>query len=236
MTNFALPPDWRTLADQLAAKYRLVKGPLGLPGWELEILRPASVDDLISEEEFNQDGRLPYWADVWPSALGLAKRLLREAGDGRTLLELGCAVGYTACLAARLGFRVTATDYYADAGKFVQLNAALNGLPIPTERMVDWRDYPADLRGFDMVIASDVLYEKPYCDLVANCFAFSLAPHGLGLLTDPQRILAADFPAAAARNGLIVTRREEIRVEKEGRRQVIDLFELRLANSENSSI
>jgi predicted nicotinamide N-methyase len=218
---------WQQLSDELASRYELCKGPLGLPGHELTFVRPKSVDALISEEEFNQDGRLPYWADVWPSALGMATRLLREKGEGRTLLELGCAVGYVACIAAKQGFYVTATDYYADAGRFTQLNAALNGLPIPVERMVDWRDYPTDLRNFDVVIASDVLYEKPYCDLVAKCMAYSLAPTGLGLLTDPQRMLAKDFPAAAERNGLRVERREGIPVTKDGRSQVIDLFELR---------
>ncbi|MDX1964994.1 MAG: methyltransferase domain-containing protein [Pirellulales bacterium] len=217
------------VADALAAKYELVKGPLGLPGHLLEILRPRSVDALISEAEFNQDGRLPYWADVWPSALGLAARILEEQGCGRTLLELGCAVGYVACLAAQRGFVVTATDYYADAGIFTQLNAALNGLPIPRQRMVDWRNYPADLTDFDVVIASDVLYEQPYCDLVASCFARSLARDGLGLLTDPQRHLAAGFTDAARRQGLVVTARREIPVEKDGRRQVIDLYELRRA-------
>jgi predicted nicotinamide N-methyase len=218
---------WQHLSDELASRYELCKGPLGLPGHELTMVRPKSVDELINEEEFNQDGRLPYWADVWPSALGMATRLLREQGRGRTLLELGCAVGYVACIAAKQGFYVTATDYYADAGRFTQLNAALNGLPIPSERMVDWRDYPTDLRNFDVVIASDVLYEKPYCDLVAKCMAYSLAPTGFGLLTDPQRMLAKDFPAAAERNGLRVERREGIPVTKDGRSQVIDLFELR---------
>ncbi|MGC4002716.1 MAG: methyltransferase domain-containing protein [Pirellulales bacterium] len=220
----------QSLADELAAKYELVKGPLGLVGHELTFVRPKSVDELISEDEFNADGRLPYWADVWPSALGLAKRVLREEGAGRTLLELGCAVGYTACIAAKQGFHVTATDYYADAGRFVQLNAALNALPIPAERMVDWRDYPTDLVGFDVVMASDVLYEKPYCDLVASCFYKSLAPHGVGWLTDPQRLLARDFAIAAERNGLRVVSREEIPVEKDGRKQMIDLYELQRAD------
>jgi hypothetical protein len=92
---------------------------------------------------------------------------------------------------------------------------------------VDWRNYPADLRDFDVVIASDVLYEKPYCDLVAACFARSLARDGLGILTDPQRTLAAGFPAAAERAGLRIVERSGIPVEKEGRHQVIDLYELR---------
>jgi 2-polyprenyl-3-methyl-5-hydroxy-6-metoxy-1,4-benzoquinol methylase len=128
-----------------------------------------------------------------------------------------------------LGFEVLATDYYEDAGLFTQINAALNAVPVPQVQTVDWRTWPAGLRNFDLVIASDVLYEKPYRELIARCFVQALAPHGLGLLTDPQRAVAQDFPAVAARLGLRVTRREALPVEKDGRRQVIDVFELRHA-------
>lgn len=218
---------WSVLERRLREKFELVDGPITWAGHTLDILRPKSVDDLISEEEFNRDGRLPYWADVWPSALGLATRIAQEAGNGRRLLELGCAVGFVACLAVKVGFRVTATDYYAEACDFTRLNAYRNGMSMPEGRMVDWRHYPEDLRDLDVVIASDVLYEKPYCDLVAQCFFRSLSPSGLGILTDPQRTLAAGFPEACERNRLVVLKKVGIPVEKEGRRQVIDLYELK---------
>jgi predicted nicotinamide N-methyase len=222
--------DWSALERSLRSRFELTSGPVSWAGHMLDILRPKSVDDLISEDDFNRDGRLPYWADVWPSALGLADRVARERGDGRRLLELGCAVGFVACLAAEVGFRVTATDYYAEACEFTRLNAHRNRLPIPETRIVDWREYPDDLRRFDVVIASDVLYEKPYCDLVAECFARSLTTEGLGILSDPQRTLAAGFPAAAERAGLKVVNQLGVPVEKEGRRQVIDVYELRRVN------
>ena len=215
------------LEANLRSRFELTSGPVSVAGHTLDILRPKSVDDLISEEEFNRDGRLPYWADVWPSAVGLSSRLVNEVGSGRTLLELGCAVGFVACLAAKIGFRVTAIDYYAEACQFTRLNAHRNGLPIPATRVVDWRDYPDDLRGFDVVIASDVLYEKPYCDLVAACFARSLAPNGLGILSDPQRTLAAGFPAACQHAGLRVVKQTRVPTEKDGRHQVIEVYELR---------
>jgi predicted nicotinamide N-methyase len=218
---------WSALEQSLRSRFELTSGPVSWAGHTLDILRPKSVDDLICEDDFNRDGRLPYWADVWPSALGLADRVARERGGGRRLLELGCAVGFVACLAARIGFQVTATDYYAEACDFTRLNAHRNGLPIPETRLVDWREYPADLRGFDVVIASDVLYEKPYCDLVAACFAQSLAADGLGILSDPQRTLAASFPAAAERAGLSVSQKIGVPVEKDGRHQVIDVYGLR---------
>jgi predicted nicotinamide N-methyase len=215
------------LEQSLRSRFELTSGPISWAGHTLDMLRPKSVDDLISEDDFNRDGRLPYWADVWPSALGLADRVARECGGGRRLLELGCAVGFVSCLAAKLGFQVTASDYYAEACDFTRLNAYRNGLPIPATRLVDWREYPADLRGFDVVIASDVLYEKPYCDLVAACFAQSLAAGGLGILSDPQRTLATGFPAAAERAGLRVFQMNGVPVEKDGRHQVIDVYELR---------
>ena len=86
------------------------------------------------------------------------------------------------------GFEVTAVDYYAEALEFVRLNATLNGLPRPEVRVVDWREYPAELGDFDFVVAADVLYERDYCRLIAGAMRQSLAPGGLGILTDPQRI------------------------------------------------
>jgi hypothetical protein len=44
------------------------------------ILKPANPDDLIREEDFVLDERLPYWADVWPSSIILAEKLLELDG------------------------------------------------------------------------------------------------------------------------------------------------------------
>jgi ETFB lysine methyltransferase len=159
--------------------------------------------------------------------LGLAERIVKEQGRDRRLLELGCAVGFVSCLAAKVGFEVTATDYYSEACDFTRLNAQRNGLTLAEPRVVDWRAYPDDLTEFDVVIASDVLYEKPYCDLVASCLARSLARDGLGILSDPQRTLAAGFAAACEKHRLQVVRQWGVPVEKDGRRQVIDLYEMR---------
>ncbi len=219
--------EWARLEADLRARFDVTVGPVTWAGHTLNITRPKSVDDLISEEEFNRDGRLPYWADVWPSALGLAGRIVKEQGGGRRLLELGCGVGFLMCLAAKVGFEVTATDYYPEACDFTRLNANRNGLSLAGSRVVDWREYPDDLVGFDVVIASDVLYEKPYCDLVASCIARSMKRNGLGILSDPQRTLAAGFPAACEKHGLRVVSQTSVQVEKEGRRQVVDLYEMR---------
>src|SRR5690606_17922121 len=124
--------------------------------------------ELLDEQEFNRDGRIPYWAELWPSARVLADQLALLSASGRCLLELGCGAGLCAVAASLVGFRVTATDYYSEALEFVRLNAERNALPIPAVRMVDWRALPADLGQFDLVVAADVLYEPPYTALVAQ--------------------------------------------------------------------
>ncbi len=226
-TSTAIEESPAPLEHLLAARFQIIESRISVGRRTFGILHPNAADDLISEEDYNRDGRLPYWADVWASAIALAELLSQEHGGGRRLLELGSGVGLAACAAVAAGFSVTATDYYAEACDFTLLNARRNGLPAPAVRVVDWRDYPAELCGFDLVVASDVLYEKPNCDLVASCFARALASDGLGILTDPQRTLATDFPAAAERAGLITRKRCGMPVDQLGRQQVIDVYELR---------
>ena len=154
------PDDWQALADSLAGRFVIVEHEVAQAGRNYRLLKPRSPDELISEEDFNRDERLPYWADVWPSALCLAKRVGAEGGQGRRFLELGCGIGYVCAVAVGNSFEVLVTDYYAEALEFTWLNARRNGLPGPRTRLVDWRSFPADLGQYDVVAAADVLYEK----------------------------------------------------------------------------
>jgi predicted nicotinamide N-methyase len=217
--------------ERLRQRFEIVSANIQIAGRVFEIFRPKSADDLISEEEFNRDERLPYWADVWPSSIVLAERVAEETGAGRSLLELGCGVGLVAVVAASVGFDVTATDYYVDALEFTRLNARHNGLTVSAARLVDWRDFPGDLGRFDLVVASDVLYEPQNGALVAAALAATFKPNGLGLVTDPQRRHATLFPDECRRQGLQVAGPKGIPIDTGGIRQTIDLFEIRPLSS-----
>jgi ETFB lysine methyltransferase len=193
----------------------------------LQVLRPRSAEDLISEEDFAQDERLPYWADVWPSSRVLAARLLAEHGAGRSLLELGCGVGLVAMAAARAGFAVTVTDYYEDALLFARANVWRATGEEPEARLVDWRAMPRDLGRFDVVVASDVLYERPYAQLVARALALTLARGGMALVADPGRVAAPAFLDAATALGLDVREPEVHAIDANGVGQTIRLHALR---------
>lgn len=152
----------------------LVEEVVGLDGHDLTLLRPRDTEDLLDEAAFDQgDEFIPYWADLWPSAILLARTLAGRSLRGARVLELGCGLGLPSLAAALAGGRVLATDWAPDALSAVAVNAERNGLVVET-LVSDWRAPEALLaRGpFDLVIAADVLYEgrnvSPLTELVLS--------------------------------------------------------------------
>ena len=81
----------------------LVEHVVALPGRELLLLAPRDGEALLSEEAFEQEEFLPYWAELWPSALALARVVARRPLTGRRTIELGCGLGLPAIAAAAAG-------------------------------------------------------------------------------------------------------------------------------------
>lgn len=211
---------------------RFVVEPLAVTafGRELELLAPRSAEDLLSEDDFERDERLPYWADLWPSSYALADRVASEDGrpGGKPLhfLELGCGLGLVTIAALTAGFEVVATDYYADALLFTRTNAWRLVGEDPTVRLVDWRDLPADLGTFDRVAAADVLYEKRYTTIVADVLARTLARSGTALIADPGRTDLPAFLRECEARGLVVASVESWRYAEGEVRQTILVHEI----------
>ncbi|MGK2934358.1 MAG: class I SAM-dependent methyltransferase [Gemmatimonadaceae bacterium] len=192
------------LRSRLQREFDTIEEVFTIGGRELVILRPRNADDLITEADYVKDERLPYWADIWPSSMMLAERLLEEKGEGRSLIELGCGSGLCACAAALSGFDVLATDYYDDALLFAALNARANAGRHVKTRHVDWSAIPADLGTFDVVLAADVMYEPRYPAMVTNAMDRMIAPAGHALIADPGRIAFPAFLSEIETRGLLV--------------------------------
>lgn len=226
--------NWQALAESLRQRFVVVEQTIEAAGRRFELLKPRSPDELISEEDFNRDERLPYWADVWPSALCLAERI-SELPPGGRLLELGCGVGYVGAVAAACGFDVVATDYYAEALEFTEVNLARNGLPRYATRLVDWRQFPDDLGEFDVVVAADVLYEKAYPALVAAAIDRTLRRNGLALVADPGRRGAAPFQDECRARGLSVRHSLQAPFHNGTVQHTVDLYEVRMLDCAGDS-
>lgn len=195
----------------------------------LSMLHPRNSDDLISEEDFVRDERLPYWADIWPSSTILAREIVSRSGSGRGL-ELGCGVGLVTTAALVAGYDILATDYYTDALAFTRANAWRNIGRTPSARMVDWRHFPREMRGFDIVLASDVLYEREYAQILPPILKHSLAAQGIAIIADPGRIATPEFLDGCGAAGLTVRSHVTRPYASGDIRQKIDLYEIALSS------
>lgn len=224
----ALTADARALRSELERRFRTTTRTVHIGGRAIDLLSPANADDLISEDDYVKDERLPYWADLWPSAHILAEEVRSMRLAGQRVLELGCGLGMVAISATLAGADVTATDYYDDALLFARLNAMeATGRTIAT-RMVNWVEMPTDLGRFDVVLASDVLYEHRYASLVANAIATTLVRGGEAIVADPGRIALDEFLEECKDRG--ITSEPEPHAYAEGEiRQTVTLWRLRWA-------
>lgn len=167
-----------------------VTTPVVVGDLHLNLLQPPSAEDLIDEDAYAVDERLPYWAELWPSARVLAEALAQESLAGRRVLELGCGLGLPSIVALARGASVLATDWYADALAFAAKNAqAATGCELPT-MLVDWFRPPTELlRGapFDLIVAADVLYEERNAAALADLLPHLAGPATELWITDPRR-------------------------------------------------
>jgi predicted nicotinamide N-methyase len=179
------------------------------------ILHPASAEALIDEQDFERDERLPYWAELWPSAIALARYLSGEDLTGRRVVELGCGVGLPTVVALACGARVLATDHYEAALDFTVHNARMNVAREPETALLDWHA-PEHPGTFDLVVAADVLYERRNAPALADLVPKLLAPGGEALIADPRRKDAPEFLALMQERGFKPTT-ENVSVEQGGR-------------------
>lgn len=171
-------------------------------------VEPEAVLDALIEAPQDPDDKMPYWSDLWPSAVALAEAI--RAGPvqvgGRRVLELGCGLGLASLVAAQEGAQAClATDWDLEALEYVRASAAANRVAVDVDRL-DWRRPPPE-PGADLLLAADVLYEArngPW--LLDLCRAW--LPGGAELwLSDPGRKWAGPFLDGLKAEGFSVERR-----------------------------
>jgi len=179
-----------------------------LPGGEVEITRPRDAESLLCEQEFDRDEFLPYWAELWSSAVALAHELSLRSLRGKRTLELGCGLGLPSIAAARAGGRVVASDWSADAVLATRANAEQNGVALDAIECAWASPEPLVERApWDLVIASDVLYERRNADQLLALLPRLVDARGLVLIADPGRAAAEHFVERAREQDWIVATR-----------------------------
>jgi len=162
----------------------------------------------------------PLFGLLWPSGAHLAARMaLRPVCPGERILEIGCGLALASLVGHRRGADVTASDYHPLAESFLRENLRLNGLAPMKYRHGHWsapelspgqEDGPGAfvVQGrFDLIIGSDLLYERDADAALAGFIARHSSPTGEVWIIDPYRSNRAVFNRQMAAQGFLV--REE---------------------------
>lgn len=145
------------------------------------------------------------FGQLWPSGKLLAQAMARADIAGKRVLEIGCGIGLPSLVLQRRGADVVASDMHPMVEPFLAYNAALNGLPALHYRQLRWGHPLPALGDFDMLIASDVLYERGHAELLAKV----VERHGRVtcelVLIDPGRGHSAELTRLLAAQGFEVS-------------------------------
>jgi predicted nicotinamide N-methyase len=174
---------------------------LNIEGLAVDIERITNIDALYEElvakgenhEDF-KDERIPYWAELWASALALSQYLVASKIDfkGKKILEIGAGLGLPSIVAAKLGAEVCVTDYLPEAVEFSRQNFQINNLSNAKFDVLDWRN-PDETFAAEIVLAADIAYENRMFEYLPIAFKTLCKPGGTIFLSEPNRGLAHFF-------------------------------------------
>lgn len=183
---------------------------------------------LHGRDAAGQSMHLPYWAELWDSAMGIALHLADNPSrfDLRksSVLDLGCGMGLSGAAAAGLGARVLFADLESPALLFARLNSLPWRRRVRT-RQLNWQRDRLNER-FDLIIGADILYEKAQWPYLEPFWRAHLNDGGTVLLGEPGRSTGDMFQEWITDHGWVLERLEQPVTTRE---RPIRLFALKLA-------
>jgi predicted nicotinamide N-methyase len=198
--------------EGLNKKYETESLSLDLSGQQFRLMRVTNTDQLYAdlvakgkEHADVEDERIPYWADLWPSALALAMEVMdnQDIKAGTKVLEIGCGLGLPGIAAGMKGASVILSDYMSEPLDFACINWRMNLQTEAQRALLDWRK-PDPALAADVLLASDVAYERRSFEFLPHAFQTLVKPGGLILLTEPNRLMASEFFARLPLKGFEV--------------------------------
>lgn len=142
-------------------RYRVRHFKIG--GSDLSVVVPRNINATSPHD----DVALPMSALVWPSSPVLANHLVEADVRGMRVLDIGCGVGLVSLYLCSRGAIVTAVDIAPGIEPLIQKSAKRNGIIAPEVHVTDWHSLALD--PFDLVVASDVLYEPAHLLTLPGC-------------------------------------------------------------------
>lgn len=143
----------------------------------------------------------PIFGVIWPSGEVLAHHMLTYNVEGKRILEVGCGIALASLVLNHRLADIWATDHHPEVETFLDKNVMLNnGKKIPFVR-VGWDTIENDLGKFDLIIGSDLLYERDHVELLSEFIDHHANPFCDVVLVDPGRGHHAHFSKKMVRLG-----------------------------------
>ena len=129
----------------------------------------------------------PHFGQVWPSGQKLADLMQAWAFGDRRMLEIGCGLALASMVVHRRGGNITASDCHPLTEAFLRANLLLNQLPALQYRTGHWQRANPLLGTFDLIIGSDLLYERSQPEQLTSFVQSHSTAQAEVLIVDPDR-------------------------------------------------
>ena len=146
------------------------------------------------------------FGQVWPAGRILAEAMSHFEISGKRILEVGCGLALSSLVLKRRGADITASDHHPLAEMFLVQNSIKNGLPKITYQNLEWTNPDPGLGRFDLIIGSDVLYERGHSATLAAVLRRHAKPSAEIVVTDPGRGHRGSFTSALVDQGYSANR------------------------------
>jgi predicted nicotinamide N-methyase len=147
----------------------------------------------------------PLFGQLWPSAYKLADLMQSWTFGERRILEIGCGLALARIVIHRRGGNVIASDCHPLAETFLRANLKLNELPNLQYRTGYWQRANPLLGRFDLIVGSDILYERSQPEQLAAFVQVHALPRAEVLIIDPNRGNRSAFHRGMAQQGCGLT-------------------------------
>lgn len=144
------------------------------------------------------------FGQLWPASKVLARFMKTMELKDRRILELGCGLGLPSLTLQYRGADITASDYHPVSRDFLQYNCQLNNLSDIPFIQLDWNN-PPDGEQYDLIIASDVLYDPGQPESLSHAIEKLASPVCKVLLSCPGRGYKNSFSRKMAKLGFELT-------------------------------
>lgn len=158
----------------------------------------------------------PLFGHLWPSARILAQAMHSLELTGQRILEIGAGLALASLVIHRRAGDMTVSDWHPLSQTFLNENTRLNQLSVLKYHAGNWAGKNPGLEQFDLIIGSDVLYERQQPGQLAAFIHRHAAPAAEIIIVDPNRGNRVGFCRAMADLGYGFTSKTADRLIENG--------------------